>query len=123
MTRRTFAILLAPLAALFLTVNLSAAQQWRVATQQELNSWIPARAPVVKEQIETESRTETGIVEQRRKIHCGRSSHHIRILRQRQVFDLSRDAGSAEDRYRFMEPGQYMFGWQRVNDKLRGAIL
>ncbi len=118
MTRRTFAILLLPVAALALTLNISAAQQWRVATQQELNSWIPARAPVVKEQIETESRTETGIVDSAGKYIAGavlitsgysaNGKYSILLLTQ-----VPLKIGTAS-----LEPGQYVFGWQRVNDNL-----
>ena len=118
MTRRTFSIFLIPVAALFFTLNISAAQQWRVATQQELNSWIPARAPVVKEQIETESRTETGIIDSAGKYIAGavlitsgysaNGKYSILLLTQ-----VPLKIGTAS-----LEPGQYVFGWQRVNDSL-----
>jgi hypothetical protein len=118
MTRRTVAIFLASVAALFLTLNLSAAQTWRIATQQELNAWIPARAPVVKEQIETEARTETGIVNSAGKYIAGavlitsgysaNGKYSIFLVTQVPV-----KIGTAS-----LEPGQYMFGWQRVNDSL-----
>jgi hypothetical protein len=36
---------------------------WRQATDTELASLLPARAPVIKEHIETETRTATGIVD------------------------------------------------------------
>jgi hypothetical protein len=118
MTRRTFAVFLVSVAALFLTLNISAAQQWRVATQQELNSWIPARAPVVKEQIETESRTETGIVDSAGKYIAGavlitsgysaNGKYSILLVTQ-----VPLKIGTAS-----MEPGQYVFGWHRVNDNL-----
>lgn len=118
MIRRTFAILLAPLAAFLLTLPLSAAQQWRVATQKELNSWIPARAPVVKERIETESRTETGIVNSAGKYIAGavlitsgysaNGKYSILLLTQ-----VPLKIGTAS-----LEPGEYVFGWHRVNNNL-----
>jgi hypothetical protein len=118
MTRRTFAMLLAPMAALLIGLNLSAASPWRVATQQELNSWIPARAPVVKEQIETESRSETGIVDSAGKYIAGavlitsgysaNGKYSILLVTQVRL-----KIGTAS-----LEPGQYVFGWQRVNDSL-----
>jgi hypothetical protein len=118
MTRRTFGILLIPVAAFLLAVNISAAQPWRPATQQELNSWIPARAPVVKEQIETESRTATGIVDSAGKYIAGAvlitsgysANGKYSILLMTQV---PLKIGTAS-----LEPGQYVFGWQRVNDSL-----
>lgn len=118
MTRRIFAILLPTVAALFFTQNVAASQQWRVATQQELNSWIPARAPIVKEQIETESRTEAGIVNSTGKYIAGavlitsgysaNGKYSIFLVTQ-----VPLKIGTAS-----LEPGQYMFGWQRVNDNL-----
>ena len=118
MTRRTFANLLIPVTALLLSLNISAAQSWRVATQQELNSWIPARAPVVKEQIETELRTATGIVDRAGKYIAGavlitsgysaNGKYSILLVTQ-----VPLKIGTAS-----MEPGQYVFGWQRVNDSL-----
>jgi len=118
MTRRTFVMLFTSVAALFFTLNIAAAQQWRVATQQELNSWIPARAPIVKEQIETESRTETGIVNNAGKYIAGavlitsgysaNGKYSIFLVTQ-----VPLKIGTAS-----LEPGQYMFGWQRVNESL-----
>jgi len=45
--------------------NIAHAQKttWRQATDTELASLVPARAPVIKEHIETEMRTATGIVD------------------------------------------------------------
>ncbi len=118
MTRRRFVAFFVPLAALFLTLNIAAAQPWRIATQQELNSWIPARAPIVKEQIETESRTETGIVDSAGKYIAGavlitsgysaNGKYSIFLVTQ-----VPLKIGTAS-----LEPGQYMFGWHRVNDNL-----
>jgi hypothetical protein len=109
---------LVTLAALFLTGSISAAQSWRIASQQELNSWIPARAPVVKEQIETESRTATGIVDSAGKYIAGavlitsgysaNGKYSILLVTQ-----VPLKIGTAS-----LEPGQYVFGWQRVNDNL-----
>jgi hypothetical protein len=118
MRRRAFTTFVVTLAALFLTGSISAAQSWRIATQQELNSWIPARAPVVKEQIETESRTATGIVDSAGKYVAGavlitsgysaNGKYSILLVTQ-----VPLKIGTAS-----LEPGQYVFGWQRVNDNL-----
>lgn len=118
MQRRTLAIFLAIVAVLFVTLNLSAAQTWRPATQQELNAWIPARAPVVKEQIETESRTASGIVDSAGKYIAGAvlitsgysANGKYSIFLKTQV---PLKIGTAS-----LEPGEYMFGWQRVNESL-----
>jgi hypothetical protein len=118
MRRRAFTTFVVTLAALFLTGSISAAQSWRIASQQELNSWIPARAPVVKEQIETESRTATGIVDSAGKYIAGavlitsgysaNGKYSILLVTQ-----VPLKIGTAS-----LEPGQYVFGWQRVNDNL-----
>jgi hypothetical protein len=42
-------------------VSALAQGRWRAATEKELSSLLPARAPVEKEQIETEMRTASGI--------------------------------------------------------------
>ena len=49
---------------LLLATSLAVAQKaaWRQATDAELSSLLPARAPVEKEHIETEMRTASGIV-------------------------------------------------------------
>src|SRR6266567_6803443 len=55
--------------ALFLLVASTAVQaqksSWRQATDAELASLLPARAPVEKEHIETEMRTASGVVNSR----------------------------------------------------------
>jgi len=62
------------LLSLLLPLSLASASgaqakpQWRTATQAELAAALPARAPVVKERIETEMRTASGIVNSRGKI-------------------------------------------------------
>ena len=43
---------------------------WRQATDAELASLLPARAPVEKEHIETEMRTASGIVNSRGPLYC-----------------------------------------------------
>lgn len=47
----------------FVTVPLTQAANWRVATEGELKPVIPARAPVVSERIETEFRSASGITD------------------------------------------------------------
>lgn len=42
-------------------VSALAQGRWRAATEKELSSLLPARAPVEKEQIETEMRTASGV--------------------------------------------------------------
>src|ERR687886_424517 len=45
--------------------------RWRAATQEELRRVIPARAPVIKENIETEFRTASGVTDGRGRFIAG----------------------------------------------------
>ncbi len=106
----SFALILA------LLCPLAPAQKpaWRQATDAELASLLPARAPVEREHIETEMRTASGIVNAH-----GRSIAGVVLL----------TAGySAEGKYSHylivqarvriggiaLKPGEYVFGWTRA---------
>lgn len=90
--------------------------RWRAATEPELRKLIPARAPVNKENIETEFRTASGVTDGRGKFIAG-------------VVMIT--AGySAEGKYShffitqeplkigsmLLQPGEYAFGYQRMNN-------
>ena len=90
--------------------------RWRAATEPELRKLLPARAPVVKENIETEFRTASGVTDGRGKFIAG-------------VVMIT--AGySAEGKYSHffitqeplkigsmpLQPGEYAFGYQRINN-------
>lgn len=92
--------------------------RWRAATEPELRKLIPARAPVVKENIETEFRTASGVTDGRGKFIAG-------------VVMIT--AGySAEGKYShffitqaplklgamLLPPGEYVFGYQRIDNDL-----
>jgi hypothetical protein len=92
--------------------------RWRAATEPELRKLIPARAPVVKENIETEFRTASGVTDGRGKFIAG-------------VVMIT--AGySAEGKYShffitqaplklgamLLAPGEYVFGYQRIDNDL-----
>ncbi|HBB97187.1 MAG TPA: hypothetical protein DC054_17555 [Blastocatellia bacterium] len=94
--------------------------RWRAATESELRKLIPARAPVNKENIETEFRTASGVTDGRGKFIAG-------------VVMIT--AGySAEGKYSHffitqvplklgamvLQSGEYVFGYQRIdNDVIR----
>lgn len=92
---------------------------WRQATDAELASLLPARAPVVKEHIETEMRTASGIVDSRGRYIAGvvlitagysadgKYSHYL-------VVQAPVRMGGVE-----LKPGEYVFGWVRDGDALR----
>jgi hypothetical protein len=101
---------------LLLTNSFAMAQKspWRQATDAELASLLPARAPVEKEHIETELRTASGIVNGRGQFIAGvvlltagysadgKYSHYLLV----QV--PVRIGGVA------LKPGEYVFGWNRA---------
>jgi hypothetical protein len=98
----------------------AAATRWRTVTQQELRRLIPARAPVVKENIETEFRTASGVTDGNGKFIAGvvmitagysaegKYSHFFVTHVPLRLGDIS------------LAPGEYVFGYQRSdNDTIR----
>ena len=89
---------------------------WRAATEPELRKLIPARAPVVKENIETEFRTASGVTDGRGKFIAGvvmitagysaegKYSHFF-------ITQAPLKIGSL-----LLQPGEYVFGYQRINN-------
>jgi len=90
--------------------------RWRTATEPELRKLILARVPVIKENIETEFRTASGVTDGR-----GKSIAGVVMI----------TAGySAEGKYShffitqaplkigsmMLQPGEYVFGYQRINN-------
>jgi hypothetical protein len=90
--------------------------RWRTATETELRKLIPARAPVIKENIETEFRTASGVTDGRGKFIGGvvmitagysaegKYSHFF-------VTQAPLKIGSM-----LLQPGEYVFGYQRINN-------
>src|SRR5215204_4117534 len=56
---------------LFLVSAAAAPARWRTVTAEQLRKLIPARAPVVKENIETEFRTASGVTDGKGKFIAG----------------------------------------------------
>jgi hypothetical protein len=102
--------------ALLLSASLAQAQRtaWRQATDAELASVLPARAPVEKEHIETEMRTASGIVDGRGRFIAGvvlltagysadgKYSHYLLVQVPLRVGGIA------------LKPGEYVFGWTRT---------
>ena len=90
--------------------------RWRAANEQELRRVLPARAPVIKENIETEFRTASGVTDGRGRfiagivmITAGYSaeglySHYF-------VTQVPLRVGSLS-----LPPGQYVFGYKRAGE-------
>jgi hypothetical protein len=108
--------------ALFLLLASTAVQaqksSWRQATDAELASLLPARAPVEKEHIETEMRTASGIVNGRGHFIAGvvlitagysaegKYSHYMVVQAPVKIGGIS------------LKPGEYVFGWARSSEGL-----
>jgi len=115
MTRRDrkFALFIAAMLSLLASPLLAHAGTWRQATQAELASALPSRAPVVNEHIETEMRTASGIVNEHGRLIAGvvlitagysaegKYSHYL-------IVQVPMHVGGVA-----LEPGEYVFGWTR----------
>lgn len=92
------------------------AARWRAATAAELRKVIPARAPVIRENIETEFRTASGVTDERGRFIAGvvmitagysaegKYSHFFITQAPLRIGDMS------------LAPGQYVFGYRRASD-------
>ena len=90
--------------------------RWRTATSEELRRVIPARAPVIKENIETEFRTASGVIDNRGRFIAGvvmitagysaegKYSHFFLTQAPLRVGEVDLPAG------------QYVFGYARASD-------
>jgi len=116
MRRHVFMLL-----AVALLIPLSAPAQknnWRQATDGELAALLPARAPVEKEHIETEMRTASGITDGKGHFIAGvvlitagysadgKYSHYLVVQAPVKIGAIN------------LNPGEYVFGWQRDSDAL-----
>jgi hypothetical protein len=122
-TRRCFlnSAFCAALGLLIVPASLrgQAADNWRAATQDELKSVIPARAPVISERIETEFRTASGITDGGGHFIAGvvmitagysaegKYSHYFLVQAPIRVGTID------------LAPGDYVFGWTRSQDALK----
>jgi hypothetical protein len=89
---------------------------WRQASDAELASLLPARAPVEREHIETEMRTASGIVNGRGHFIAGvvlitagysangKYSHYLIVQAPVRIGGVA------------LKPGEYVFGWDRLDE-------
>ena len=99
---------------LFCSMAVAQKSSWRQATDAELASLLPARAPVEKEHIETELRTASGIVNARGQFIAGvvlltagysadgKYSHYLIVQAPVKIGGIA------------LKPGEYVFGWERA---------
>jgi hypothetical protein len=102
-------------AAIWTTAYGVAPVRWRVASEAELRKVIPTRAPVIRENIETEFRTASGVTDGRGKFIAGvvmitagysaegKYSHFFLTQVGLKLDDVT------------LEPGEYVFGYRREN--------
>jgi hypothetical protein len=112
MTRR--AVLCGVILSLLAVRAFAQRTAWRQATQGELASVLPSRAPVENEHIETEMRTASGIVDERGHFIAGvvlitagysadgKYSHYLIVQAPVRVGDI------------LLKRGEYAFGWTRA---------
>ena len=117
MRRRLLLCLLLPL-SLATAPAAPAKSTWRAATPSELAAALPDRAQVVKERIETEMRTASGIIDSHGKLIAGvvlitagysadgKYSHYVLVQAPITIGNVR------------LAPGAYVFGWQRDQDSL-----
>jgi hypothetical protein len=117
----TFVRMLTVLLLIFITAtahNATAQRtRWRAANESELKKVIPPRAPVIKENIETELRTASGVTDGRGNFIAGvvmittgysaegKYSHFFITQATLKIGDL------------ILEPGEYVFGYRRVDNE------
>jgi len=113
---RPLALAVAP-TLIFAALVSAVPAHWRTATSQELRKLIPARAPVVKENIETEFRTASGVTDGKGKFIAGvvmitagysaegKYSHFFITQTSLKLGELS------------LQPGEYVFGYQRQDNE------
>src|SRR5689334_11304436 len=101
------------LCLLLLIASVCIAAGWRTASEPELRKIIPARAPVIKENIETEFRTASGVTDGQGKFIAGvvmitagysaegKYSHFFIAQVPLQIGDF------------YLTPGEYVIGYQR----------
>lgn len=110
------------LCGLLLCTSISAARAqkatWRQATDAELASLLPARAPVETEHIETEMRTASGIVNSQGRLIAGvvlitagysaegKYSHYLVVQAPVKIGGVA------------LKPGEYVFGYSHAGDEL-----
>ena len=105
------------LTVLFFTAVLALnafAQDWRRMTEDELKKTVPEKAPVIREEIETEFRTASGITDGKNNLFGvviitagyeadGKYTHYLKTDANLKVGELS------------LAKGEYIFGSQRVD--------
>jgi len=89
---------------------------WRAAAEPELRKLIPARAPVIKENIETEFRTASGVTDGRGKFIAGVVMITAGYSAEGKYSHFFITQTSLRIGGMLLQPGEYVFGYQRINN-------
>lgn len=115
MMRKKIALPLTSLLFLAVVSAFAAQGKWRAATDKELAALLPARAPVEKEQIETDMRTASGVTNGKGKFFAaiviitagyaaeGKYSYFLTTQAPVRIGDFT------------LQPGEYVFGQRRID--------
>ncbi len=121
--KRLFCVGFALCLLLLLPGRAETKRAWHAASVAELEAFLPARAGVEKERIETEMRTASGIVDDRGHMIAGvvlitagysadgKYSHYLLTQSPMTIGEISLPAGA------------YVIGWKRVEDGLRVSFF
>lgn len=116
--RRSFALVVLFISCVLASSAQSSRATWRPASEAELKTLIPDRAPVVSERIETEMRTASGITDGKGKFIAGvvlitagysangKYSHFFITQVPLKIADFD------------LLPGSYLIGWEHGEDAL-----
>ncbi len=99
---------------LFFALSAFAQGGWQKMSESELRKAVPEKAPVIKENIETEFRTASGVTDGKSRIFGvviitagyeadGKYTHFLRTQARLKIGELT------------LEPGDYIFGYQRLD--------
>src|SRR5947207_16014137 len=90
--------------------------RWRAATEPELRKLIPARAPVIKENIETEFRTASGVTDGRGRFIAGVVMITAGYSAEGKYSHFFLTQASLKIGSILLSPGEYVFGYQRKDN-------
>src|SRR6478672_3462274 len=92
--------------------------RWKTATAQELRKLIPTRAPVVKENIETEFRTASGVTDGKGKFIAGVVMITAGYAAEGKYSHFFITQAPLKISTMMLAPGEYVFGYQRIDNDL-----
>lgn len=118
MTRTLFPITLFALLSAAVQNGAASSNTWRAATESELKTIIPARAPVEKERIETEFRTASGITDGKGKFVAGVVLITAGYSAEGKYSHFFLTQVPIKLRQLSLRPGEYVFGWRKDTDSL-----